>query len=467
MSSVTDADASDQPPAPSRSARRAAWGWIPTLYFASGLPYVVVVSMATAMYKSLGVSNTLNAAYTSALLSPWTFKPLWSPLVELIGTQRRWIIAAQALIAAGLFAIAAAAPAENFLMLTLAGFWLLAIASATHDIAADGFYMASMPERDQAWFVGIRSTFYRLSMIVGSGLLVTLAGDLASGLQLTARAIGRVLGTGAEEAFKTLLGSVSQGMPIGEAWSLVFYAIATLFLVFTLYHQVILPRPAAPQRSSGRTARSIVAEFFDTFVSFFRKPGIVASLAYLLIYRFSEGQLAKMKAPFLLDPREEGGLGLSLQTLGLLDGTIGIALLTIGGIVGGLIVARDGLRRWFFPMALAINLPNAAYVYLGAAQPESIAAIGTAIAVEQFGYGFGFAGYMLYMLQLSRGEHQTAHYALCTGFMSLGMQIPMGFSGAIQEWLGYERFFYWVLAATIPSLIITLLAPLRDSETNG
>lgn len=422
---------------PSRSERWLAWSWIPTLYFASGLPYVVVVNLATVMYKNLGVSNTLNAAYTSALLWPWVIKPLWSPLVDVLGTQRRWILSSQVVIALGLFAVALASPTENFLQLTLAGFWLLAIASATHDIAADGFYMSSMPERDQAWFVGIRSSFYRLSMIVGSGVLVWAAGALAS-----------------------------SGVEMSSAWTQVFCACGAFFVGIAFYHRFFLPRPPTPPRDDYRSVTDILRDFVETFVSFFQKPGIALSLAYLLIYRFSEGQLAKMKAPFLLDPRESGGLGLDNQTLGLLDGTIGIALLTIGGIVGGIIVARDGLRRWLFPMALAINLPNAAYVYLAVAQPESIAAIGSAIAVEQFGYGFGFAGYMLYMLQLSRGEHQTAHYALCTGFMALGMMIPMYFSGRLQEWLGYETFFYWVLAATIPSLIITLLAPLRESELN-
>ncbi len=433
-------ETSDQP---ARSTRLAAWTWIPTLYFASGLPYVAVMTLATVMYQNLGVSNSVNTDYTALLMWPWVVKPLWSPLVDVLSTQRRWIVATQAVIAAGLFAVGMAAPTENFLMLTMSGFWLLAIASATHDIAADGFYMASMPERDQAWFVGIRSSFYRLSMIVGSGALVALAGYLHTGA----------------------------GFSTSGAWAAVFYGIGALFAVFALYHAFALPRPAsrrAAQLEGGsrtaesRTARDVLVEFGRSFSTFFQKPGIGLSLAYLLIYRFSEAQLVKMKPLFLLDPRDKGGLGLSNEQLGLLDGTIGVTLLTLGGIVGGVIVARDGLRRWFFPMALAINLPNAAYAWLAFTQPESIWPIATAIGLEQFGYGFGFAGYMLYMLQLSRGDHQTAHYALCTGFMALGMMIPMKYSGALQEWLGYEKFFLWVLAATIPSLIITLLAPLRE-----
>lgn len=428
--------ASDHAQNPSASTRLKAWSWIPTLYFASGLPYVAVMTLATVMFKNLGVSNADNAIYTANLMWPWVVKPLWSPLVDVLGTQRRWIIAMQALIAVGLIGVSLAAPMENFVVLTLAGFWLLAIASATHDIAADGFYMASMPERDQAWFVGIRSSFYRLSMIVGSGVLVWAAGRLNT--------VGE--------------------MPFDQAWSSVFGGVAALFLGLSVLHAFVLPRPPRVGARHERSIGQIAADFGETLVSFFRKPGIGMSLAYLLIYRFSEAQLAKMKGPFLLDDREVGGLGLSNELYGVLDGTIGVSLLVIGGILGGIIVSRDGLRRWLFPMALAVNLPNAAYLYLATTQPESVWLIGSAIALEQFGYGFGFAGYMLYMLHLARGEHQTAHYALCTGFMALGMMIPMRYSGMIQEALGYENFFWWVIAAVVPSLVITLLAPLGEES---
>ncbi|MCB9883697.1 MAG: MFS transporter [Planctomycetes bacterium] len=421
---------------PSISARQAAWIWMPTLYFASGLPYVAVMSLSTVLYKNMGVPNTKMAAYTGALMLPWVLKPLWSPFVDILSTQRRWIVAMQALVAVGLFGLALAAPLESFFFWTLAGFWVLAIASATHDIAADGFYMASLDERDQSWFVGIRSTFYRLSMIFGSGVLVYASGWLSDN---------------GERSW-------------GAAWRLVFLGVGIFFAAVAVYHVVVLPKPQATRSAAPRTVDRVFEEFGETFVSFFAKPGIVLSLAYLLIYRFSEGQLVKMKAPFLLAKRAQGGLGLTNETLGILDGTIGVALLTLGGILGGITVARDGLRRWLFPMALCINLPNAVYVYLANVQPESPVWIGTAIGVEQFGYGFGFAGYMLYMLQLSRGRHQTAHYALCTGFMALGMMIPMSFSGWIQEALGYRNFFYWVLAATIPSLLITRLAPLQLQE---
>lgn len=428
------------------AARHSAWSWIPTLYFTSGLPYVIVANISTVLYKNLGVSNTDIAAYTSDLLWPWVLKPFWSPLVDILGTQRRWIVAMQALMAAALLGIAFILPSANFMVGTLACFWLLAIASATHDIAADGFYMSSMAESDQAWFVGIRSTFYRLAMIVGSGVVVWLVGALAGDLKI------------GEDG-----PTADQIQQYVSAWTPVVFGLAIILFIITAYHQFLLPKPEQT-KNKKKTVGSLPAEFVETITSFFQKPMIGLSVTYLLLYRFSEAQLTKLKAPFLLDPVEQGGLALNNQTLGFLDGTIGITLLVVGGVLGGLIVARDGLRPWIFPMALAINLPNACYAYLAWAQPESNLLIGLAIAIEQFGYGFGFAGYMLYMLHLSRGEHQTAHYAICTGFMALGMVIPGRFSGMIQESLGYTNFFLWILVATIPSLVITLLAPLNEPD---
>ncbi|MEO1498495.1 MAG: MFS transporter [Planctomycetota bacterium] len=438
--SNVESDADGTADSPDRDTQLQAWTWIPTLYFASGLPYFAVASLATVMYANLGVSNADNAAYTSDMLWPWALKPFWSPLVDVLGTQRRWIVATQAVIAAALAGVALAIPAGNFFVLTVAGFWLLAIASATHDIAADGYYMSSMPERDQAWFVGIRSTFYRMSYFFSSGALVWLVGELT------------VNGEG--------------DISFAKAWGWIFAGIAGLFLFLSVYHQFLLPRPEEAADKRDRTASETWADFIDTFPSFFRKPGIGMAIAYLLIYRFSEAQLIKLKAPFLLDTRENGGLALTNQQLGVLDGLVGVGLLTVGGIIGGIVVANGSLRRWLFPMALAINLPNAAYAYLAWAQPDTLPPVAVAIAFEQFGYGFGFAGYMLYMLQLSRGDHQTAHYAICTGFMALSMIIPGRFAGALQEWLGYEKFFYWVLAAVVPSLIITLLAPIRETKAD-
>lgn len=427
---------------PALSTRLAAWSWIPTLYFAEGLPLIVVMSVATVMYKELGVSNTDIALYTSLLYLPWTVKPLWSPLVDLYGTQRGWTVVMQMVIAAAMAGVAYLAPSASFFVATLACFWVMAIASATHDIAADGFYMSTMSQRDQAWFVGIRSSFYRLATIAGSGLLVMLAG---------------YLGDPGES------GEALMSRP--DAWSRSFVLAAALYFGFAVYHLFFLPRPKRQVDASAVSHAGGVAGFFEVFVTFFQKPHIVWAIAYMLLYRFSEAQLAKLKAPFLIDAREEGGIGLSTVSLGFLDGTIGVSLLTLGGIIGGIILARDGLRRWIFPMALAINLPNAAYAYLAFAQPESDWVVGVVIAIEQLGYGLGFSAYMLYMLYFSRGEHQTAHYAICTGFMALGMMIPGMFCGWVQEQLGYDWFYVWVTVSMIPSLIVTLLLPLPPEET--
>ncbi|MGL4514680.1 MAG: MFS transporter [Lacipirellulaceae bacterium] len=443
----------DETPRPSTGTRHAAWAWIPTLYFTSGLPYVSVATLSAVMYKNLGVSNEVLSRVTSDLTLPWVLKPLWSPLVELLASQRRWIVATQSAMAVAMFAAAWFIPTDAFLVSTLVCFWLIAIGSATHDIAADGFYMAGMPDRrDQAWFVGIRSSFYRLSMVIGSGALVALAGSLAH-----------------------------NGRSQADAWSIVFTAVAAFLAAIALYHALFLPRPArsTPQ---AKSAGEVLVKFGETFVTFFQKPGIALSLAYLLLYRIGEAPLVKLKAPFLLDERSVGGLGLSNEQVGLLDGTIGVVLLTVGGILGGIVVSRDGLRRWLVPMALCINLPHLLYVWLAYARPDATPAIegtarllnlltiGAVVGFEQFMYGFGFAGYMLYMLRLARGEHQTAHYALCTGFMALGMMIPGRYAGRIQESLGYEHFFLMVFALAIPSVLVTLLAPMHNegpsSETD-
>lgn len=413
---------------------RTAWTWIPTLYFAEGLPYVVVMTVSVFMYKKLEVSNAEIALYTSWLYLPWVIKPLWSPLVDILKAKRWWIVAMQLLIGAGLAGVALTLPADQFFRWSLAFLWLLAFSSATHDIAADGFYMLGLTKHDQAWFVGVRSTFYRLAVLTGQGLLVMFAG---------------------------LLEESTGNVPL--AWSLTFYLMAGLFVLLALYHRSMLPRPAADglQRHAG--AAEIFREFGATFVSFFRKERIGVILAFLLLFRFAEAQLAKMAGPFLLDTAEAGGLALSTTKVGFVYGTVGMLSLTVGGLLGGFMAARHGLKFWLWWMVLAINLPNAVYIILSYAMPESFWLINAAVAVEQFGYGFGFTAYMLYMIYVAQGQHETAHFAICTGFMALGMMLPGMFSGYIQEWLGYQHFFVWVLLATVPSFFVAWLIPLDAS----
>lgn len=434
-------------PHPSSGTGRSAWRWVPTLYFGQGLPYVVVMTLAVVMYKNLGVSNTDIALLTSWLYLPWVIKPLWGPLVDLLGRKRRWIVALQFLLGASLALVALVVPAPAFLQLTLAMFWLMAFASATHDIAADGFYMLALPPHRQAALVGVRSTFYRLAMVAGQGGLVMLAGWLQ---QLHAAEPGGV----------------------ALAWRWVFLLLAGLFVLMALWHAWVLPRPAADQPAPRQArAGTLLADALAVFAAFFRQPGIARILAFLLLYRLGEAQLLKLVAPFLLDSRAQGGLGLSTQAVGLAYGTVGVAALTLGGLLGGWVVSRLGLKRALWPLLAAMHLPNLAYVALAWAQPHSLWLVSAALAVEQFGYGLGFAAYLVFMLMVAeRGmgpasdtdtgtdpaavpnPHATAHYALCTGFMALGMMLPGMASGWLQSQWGYTGFFAWVCVATLPSL---------------
>jgi len=426
------------------------WAWVPSLYFASGLPYVIVMSVSVIMYKRLGVSNTDIALYTSWLYLPWVIKPFWSPFVDILRTKRVWIITMQLLIGAGLGGVALTIPTDNFLRGSLAFLWLLAFSSATHDIAADGFYMLGLSKHNQAWFVGIRSTFYRLAMIAGQGLLIILAGVFE-----------KLLRPDPDQSQALTDSLVEAGT--GQAWATVFYLLAGMFVLFFAWHRFALPEPDEDVPKLHESYSEIFSEFGQTFVSFFHKRKIGLVLAFLLLFRFSEAQLVKLTAPFLLDAPELGGLALSTGQVGFAYGTIGVLMLTIGGILGGILAARDGLKRWLLLMVVAINLPNAVYIFLSTTLPENLLIINLAIGIEQFGYGFGFAAYMLYMLYISQGPNQTAHYAMCTGLMALGMMIPGMFSGWLQELIGYQSFFIWVLIATIPSFIVTLLIPLDAS----
>jgi PAT family beta-lactamase induction signal transducer AmpG len=599
---------------------RGPWSWVPTLYFAEGVPYVVVMTVAVIMFKRLGVGNAQIALYTSWLYLPYAIKPLWSPLVQRVGTRRGWVVVMELFVAAGLACAGLSIPLASFLRWSLVALAATAISSATHDIAADGFYLLALSPHEQAWFVGIRSTAYRMAMIAGQGLLVMLAGTLESstGLptaEVTIRASDRAPTSGPflPQEFKSTEESETQrvvpqhstyeisfrgrskaevdalkkavrdwnvsnafyaapeataqsdkpdwvlklesfvrrsfgptkidksersgdvavvlmrvtrpilpgaqqivqfGQAAGDpnfsavegerfvvteanwnqtfaavvqvdakldqpseaafqirsgnlplAWSVTFFIVAAIFFAFCVYHFVVLPRPAA----DALAVNSVDAPgpgfggFLIPFAEFFRKPGIAAIIAFLLLYRFPEAQLLKLTTPFLLDPREAGGLALTTSAVGFIYGTVGVVMLTIGGIVGGFLAARYGLGRVLWPMALAMHLPNLAFLVLGYLQPENRWVITAGVAVEQFGYGFGFTAYMLYCVYVAAGKNQTVHYALCTGFMALGMMIPGMWSGWLQELIGYQHFFVWIMLSMIPSLIAVALIPVdRD-----
>ncbi len=405
---------------------RNPWAWIPSLYLAEGLPYVVVMTVSVIMYKRLGISNTEIALYTRWLYLPWVIKPLWSPVVDLLKTKRHWIIISQIFIGAGLAGIAFTIPAAKFFQYTLAFFWLLAFSSATHDIAADGFYMLGLSKHHQAFFVGVRSTFYRIAFLAGQGLLVILAGQI-------------------EE---------SSG-DIAYAWTITFFILSGLFILFFIYHFIILPHPKADNRRSDITARKFIRNYINTFAAFFKKKSILLILGFILLYRFGEAQLVKLASPFLLDPIESGCLALTTSQVGFVYGTVGIIALSVGGILGGFVAAKKGLKYWIWWMLIAINIPNLVYVYLAITQTTNFLLINAAVAVEQFGYGFGFTAFMLYLIYIAEGEFKTAHFAIATGFMALGMMLPGMISGWIQEQIGYQQFFIWVCISTIPAFIIT------------
>lgn len=411
-----------------QATQRHPWWWIPTLYFAEGLPYMAVMTISTVMYKCLGIGNTEIAFYTAWLYLPWVIKPFWSPFVDIIRSKRWWVLAMQWAIAIAMASIAFALPASGFFLATLALFWLMAFASATHDIAADGFYMLALTEHQQSLFVGIRSLFYRISMVVGQGALVVVA------------------------AF------VSDAWAQPKAgWIVVFGILAAFFALVASYHSFALPCPAADAMRSPRLRGEVLREFTETFVAFFRKPQVGVALTFMLLYRLPEAQLVKMITPFMLDPTESGGLGLTPDQVGLVYGTIGVIGLMLGGIVGGLAAARRGLRYWLHPMAWSMSLTCLTFVYLAVAQPSAIWEIYLCVFVEQFGYGFGFTAYMLYLIYFSAGRFKTAHYSICTGFMALGMMLPGMAAGWITDHFSYVAFFIWTMICCVATIGVCYL----------
>ena len=400
---------------------KRAWAWVPTLYFTQGIPYVLVVTVSVILYKKLGIDNADIGLYTSWLYLPWVLKPLWSPFVDLKSTKRKWFLSMQLLIALALFGAGLSLPANHFFITSLACFWMAAFASATNDIASDGYYMLALSEKKQAFFVGIRSTFYRLAMITGQGLIVILAGFL-----------------------ENYYGDNSR------AWSVTMLCTAGLMLILTLAN--FLTTPALEEK--GEIAAARPAGFFEIFRSFFQKPNIGWALAFILSYRLGESQLVKMAAPFLLDGAEAGGLEYSTEAVGTIYGTVGVIMLSLGGISGGILISRDGLKKWLLPMMLALNVPNILYAVLAVTQSTSLYAVVGTVVLEQFGYGFGFAAFLIYLIYIAEGISKTSHYAIATGFMALGMMLPGMLSGFIQQWMGYGGFFIWVVIAALPSFFL-------------
>jgi PAT family beta-lactamase induction signal transducer AmpG len=396
--------------------------WVPTLYFLQGLPYVVVNNVSVAMYKSLGVANAEVTFYTSWFQLVWSFKALWSPFVDGVSTKRRWTVAMQLAMAPALLAVAAALPLPSFFPVTLGILLFAAFVSATHDVACDGHYILSLDEGTQAAYVGVRSSFYRLAMVAGEGGILMLAGALG------------------HQAPLPHLTDPTFG------WSLTLAAVAAVFALGAAWHALILPVvDEAPRGPASELP------FRDTVRTFFARPGVLGTVAFIFGYRFAENHLSKLVTPFLLDERAVGGLGLSVQQVGFAKGTVGVLCLVAGGLLGGYAISRHGLRRWLLPMVVALNVPDLLYVWMAVAQPADLRVITGAIGVEQFGYGFGFAAYMVYLMRVARGPYPTAHYAFATGLMALGVWLAQFWSGWMQQQTGYVGFFAWVCALTIPS----------------
>jgi PAT family beta-lactamase induction signal transducer AmpG len=396
-----------------------AWLWVPSLYFTEGLPYVIIIMVSVVMYKKLGLSNAEIGLYTSWFYLPWIIKPLWSPLVDIKSTKRKWFLGMQLLITLAFLGIGLVLPTSSFLILSLAFFWMAAFASATHDIAADGYYLLGLTQDKQSLFIGLRSTFYRLAMITGQGAIVVFAGYL-------------------EEKY-----SDPQ-----SAWSVTMIVTAGLMLGLTLLNLFTTAEVKEDIEAKDRPG------FIEVFTTFFQKKQIWIVLAFIFTYRLGESQLVKMAAPFLLDPRLEGGIGLTTSQHGLIYGTFGLIALLLGGIIGGVLISKDGLGKWMLPMILALNIPNAFYAILAFAQPDSVIIASAVVVLEQLGYGFGFTAFMMYLIYVAEGVSKTAHYSIATGLMALGMMLPGMISGYVQEYVGYPAFFIWVLLAAIPAILL-------------
>ena len=432
---------------------KTPWWWVPTLYFAEGIPYFLVNNISVMMFTRMGVPNGQMALFTSLLYLPWTIKPFWSPFVDIIRTKRWWIVAMQLLMTAAFVLLTLTIPHPSAEMIAagetpislftvmLILFIITAFSSATHDIAADGYYMLALTEHQQAAFVGARSVFYRLSSIFGQGVLLVVAGMLETRLE---------------------------NIPL--AWQLTLLVTAVIFALISLWHVFVLPRPDSDKSSlegKEQSAGAIFREFGRTFVTYFRKPGVLLAMIFMLVYRLPEAFLIKMINPFLVASIENGGLALSTETVGLVYGTIGVAFLMLGGILGGIYASRVGLRKSMWWMAACMTLPCFSFVYLSMFQPDNLVFIAIAIAIEQFGYGFGFTAYMLYMMYFSDGEFKTAHYAICTAFMALSMMIPGMFAGYLQEALGYQNFFWLVIACCVATVVVTFFVRRKVNEQYG
>ena len=413
--------------------------WVPTLYFAMGMPFVVLNMVCALMYKGMGVSDAQIAFWTSLIMLPWTLKPLWSPFLEMYRTKKFFVVLTQILSGVMFALVAFALNLSDFFAITIAMLAVIALSGATHDIAADGTYMGVLSNEDQARWIGWQGAFYNIAKIAATGGLVYLAGTFIDSFGVV------------------------------KAWMVIMIIIGGLMTVLGIYHFFVLPTDGK-QGSEGKTLHESLHELWGVFAAFFRKRHIWYYISFIILYRFAEGFVMKIVPLFLKAPREAQGLGLSEQEIGLCYGTFGAAAFVIGSILAGYYIAHKGLQKSLFKLALVFNLPFVAYTFLAFYQPESLWLIGGGITLEYFGYGFGFVGLTLFMMQqIAPGDHQMSHYAFASGIMNLGVMLPGMVSGMVSDALGYKSFFFFVLFCTIPALLITYFVPFSypDKEAKG
>ena len=431
------------------------WLWVPTLYFLQGIPYFLVNNISMVMVNQMGVPNGEMSFFTTLLYFPWALKFLWAPFVDLIRTKRWWFLTMQFLMLGlavlTIFSIpqphpptiAAMGTEVKLFMGVLIAFIVMAFASATHDIAADGFYMLALTSGVQAEMIGWRSVFYRLSNVFCNSALIAIPGII----------------------YDWTIKQGDQNMPL--AWKVTMVITAVIFALMAVWHMFFTPRPDADKPNAEPSVKDIISGFGKAFATYFTKPSRWIAILFMLLSRLPEGFLMKMIYPFLLGARETGGLGLTMQELGVVYGAIGVIFLLLGGILGGFYISRVGLKKAFWWMALAMTLPCLSFVYLSTYSPENMVYISIALAIEQFGYGFGFTAYMMYMMFFSEGEFKTSHYAICTSFMALSMILPGLVAGYIQEAIGYQNFFWMVIACSVGTILATFLARRKVNPNYG
>ncbi len=426
--------------------KKSPWSWVPSLYFAQGIPYFLVNMVPVVAFKDMGVNNADIARYTSLLYLPWTLKMLWGPFVDTKSTKRNWVLATQLIMAALFLAFGFALQLPNFFLITMIILGIIAFTSATHDIAADGFYMIALSEQHQSSFAGIRSTFYRVSNFFCNSFIVWFAGYL-----------------------------IQHSYSPDKAWTFAYNFAAILFALVFLYHKFILPKPTqdAEVITTATDTATEKPSAKEAFVSFFKQPGIIAVVVFILTFRMGEAFLIKLAVPFFKDAREIGGMGFTTEDVGVIYG-FGVTAIIAGGILGGLIVAKYGLKKLIWYMALIINIPTIVYSILAFIRPDSVTATVPLVAVEQFSYGFGYTALMIYMMQISKGKYKTTHFAIATGISALGMMIPGFFSGDLQmtianmfPGLGYQYFFILTVLLGIPGIITLLFVPLEEKEVKS